>query len=130
MTQLSRSAATLVAEAKSRIQNLTPSEVAAELAAGTAVLVDLREPAELAREGRIAGAVHVPRGLLEFAADPASPGHHPGLDPARRAILHCAGGGRSALGAATLLSMGYRSVAHLDGGFAAWKANALPVITG
>ena len=130
MRSLNKTATALVGEAKAAIENLTPAQVAAEIRRPGVVVIDLRERDEVVRDGMIAGAVHVPRGLLEFAADPASPGHHPGLDPARRAILHCAGGGRSALGAATLLSMGYRSVAHLDGGFAAWKANALPVITG
>jgi hypothetical protein len=65
----------LVAEAKGRIQNLSPDEVARELENGEVVLVDLREPAELAEQGVIPGAIHAPRGMLEFYADPASAYH-------------------------------------------------------
>jgi rhodanese-related sulfurtransferase len=92
-----------------------------------AVLVDLREGEELRSEGSIPGALHVPRGVLEFAADPASPAHRAGLDPSRRVILHCASGGRSALAVLTLWQLGYENVAHLDGGFAAWRSAGRPV---
>ena len=68
------------------------------------------------------GAVHVPRGMLEFHADPASPYHLDALDPERRTILYCASGGRSALAAETLQRMGYCNVAHVDGGYKAWQA--------
>ena len=65
-------------------------------------------------------------GMLEFYADPTSPYHRPEFDPERRVILHCASGGRSALAAATLQQMGYRNVAHLDGGLRAWKEQGHP----
>lgn len=120
-----KSAADLVAEAKQRVENLTPDDVQRELAEG-AVVVDLRESEELAG-GRIPGAVHVPRGMLEFRADPSSPYHDAALDPSARVILHCAAGGRSALAAATLKEMGYDNVAHLDGGFGAWQSAGKPV---
>lgn len=120
-----KTAAQLVAEAKAQIDNLTPDQVQAELAQG-AVLVDLREPAECAA-GVIPGALLVPRGLLEFKADPASPAHQPGLDPNRRVILHCASGGRSALAVLALRQLGYANVAHLDGGFLGWAAAGKPV---
>ena len=120
-----KSASELVAEAKQRVENLTPDDVERELAAG-AVVVDLRESEELAG-GRIPGAVHVPRGMLEFRADPTSPYHDAALDPSARVILHCAAGGRSALAAATLKEMGYENVAHLDGGFGAWQGAGKPV---
>jgi rhodanese-related sulfurtransferase len=116
-----KTAAQLVAEAKSRTENLTPDQVAAEVAAGNVVLVDLREPAERTNDGTIPGAVHAPRGMLEFYADPTSPYHRPEFDPSGRVILHCASGGRSALAADTLRGMGYGNVAHLDGGIKAWK---------
>ena len=109
----------LVTEAKARIENLGIDEVDKERADGV-LLVDLREPAELADTGRIAGSVNVPRGMLEFRADPTSPYHQDGFDPADRVILHCATGGRSALAAAALQDMGYANVAHLDGGIKAW----------
>jgi rhodanese-related sulfurtransferase len=123
---MAKTAAEMVSEAKQRIENLTVDDVAAELESGDAVVVDLREPAELAATGRIPGSVHVPRGMLEFHADPSSPYHLAQLDPSKRVILHCAAGGRSALAAATLKDMGYERAAHLDGGFTAWKEAGRP----
>ena len=122
-----RTAAAMVGEAKQRIENLTVDQVAAELAEGDTVLVDVREPDERVQHGVIPGAVHVPRGMLEFYADPSSPYHRPELDPARRTILYCASGGRSALAAETLRGLGYADVAHLDGGFRAWSEAGGPV---
>jgi rhodanese-related sulfurtransferase len=121
-----KTAAQLVAEAKQRVENLTPEQVAAELEAGSVVLVDLREPEERAQSGAIPGALHAPRGMLEFYADPASPYHRAELDPARRTILYCASGGRSALAAEALMQLGYTRVAHLDGGLKAWIASGRP----
>jgi rhodanese-related sulfurtransferase len=118
--------ADLVAEAKSHIENLDVDSVDKEVADGV-LLVDLREPGELADAGRIAGSVHVPRGMLEFRADPTSTYHQEGFDPERRIILQCATGGRSALGVAALQDMGYTNVAHLDGGFKAWVEAGRPV---
>ena len=111
---------TMIAEAKGRIENLTPEEVAAEIEAG-ALLVDIREEDEREREGRIPQAVFASRGMLEFWADPTSPYHREEFDPERRVVLYCASGGRSALASDTLQRMGYRDVAHLDGGLKAWK---------
>jgi rhodanese-related sulfurtransferase len=74
------------------------------------------------REGAIPGAVHAPRGMLEFYADPTSPYHRPEFDPDGRVILYSASGGRSALAAATLQALGYTRVAYLDGGINAWVA--------
>ena len=85
-----RTAAQMVAEAKGRVANLTPLQVASELAGGRPLLVDLREPEERAQTGIIPGAVAAPRGMLEFYADPASPYHREGFDPDRRTILYCA----------------------------------------
>jgi rhodanese-related sulfurtransferase len=85
------------------------------------VLVDLREPNERAEHGVIPGAVHIPRGLLELAADPTLPSHRSELDPNNRIVLHCAVGGRSALAALALQGMGFPDIAHLDGGFEAWR---------
>jgi len=118
----------LVAEAKARIENLDVAGVDKEQADGV-LLVDLREPAELTEAGRISGSVHVPRGMLEFRADPTSTYHQDGFDPERRIILHCATGGRSALAAAALQDMGYKKVAHLDGGFKAWAEAGRPIET-
>jgi rhodanese-related sulfurtransferase len=124
---MAKTAAELVAEAKQRIENLNVDQVAAEREQGDALLIDLREPSERAQQGAIPGAVHAPRGMLEFWADPSSSYHRPEFVPNRRLILHCAGGGRSALAADTLQQMGYTNVAHLDGGFTAWRDAGQPV---
>lgn len=121
------SVAARVAAAKQRIENLSVDATAAERERGDALVVDIREREEREREGAIPGAIHVPRGLLEWMTDPASSYHRPELEPGRRIILHCAGGGRSALAADTLQQMGYTDVAHLEGGFTAWKAAGQPV---
>jgi rhodanese-related sulfurtransferase len=124
---MKQSAADLVAAAKAQIENLDVEAVARELESGDAVIVDLREPSELEADGRIPGSVNIPRGMLEFAADPSTPYHQPELDPSKRVILHCAKGSRSALATRTLQEMGYENVAHLDGGFGAWKDAGKPV---
>ena len=98
---MGKSASELVGAAKAKVQELSPEQVAAELERGDAVLVDLREGPELEASGRIPGSVHVPRGMLEFRADPTSTYHDQALEPGKRVILHCASGGRSALAAAT-----------------------------
>lgn len=121
-----KSAAEIVAEAKSRVENLTAEQAAAELEQGNAVLIDLRESIERQQNGAIPGAVHAPRGMLEFYADPTSPYYRSEFDPNRRIIFHCASGGRSALAADTLQQMGYTNVAHLDGGINAWKEEGRP----
>ena len=123
---MGKTAAELVAEAKSRVQNLTSEQVADELKGGDALLVDVREPGERVQNGVIPGAVAAPRGMLEFYADPTSSYHRPEFDPARRMILHCSAGSRSALGADVLMQMGYQNVGHLEGGFTAWKEQGLP----
>lgn len=124
---MGKSASELVTEAKTKVENLDVNAVEAELKSGNTVVIDLRESEELAATGRIPGSVHVPRGMLEFRADPTSPYHQDPIDPSKRIILHCASGGRSALAATTLQAMGYNNVAHLDGGFTAWKAAGKPV---
>lgn len=111
----------MVAAAKERIESI-PVEQARELLNRDDVLfVDIRDPRELAREGRIPGAFHAPRGMLEFWVDPASPYHKPALTDGRKLVLFCASSWRSALSAATLQDMGHPSVAELAGGFTAWR---------
>lgn len=124
---MAKTAAQMVAEAKSRIENLSVEQVAAEREQGGALLVDIRDADQRAADGAIPGAIHASRGMLEFYADPTSPYHRPEFDPNRRVILHCGSGGRSALAADTLQEMGYSNVAHLDGGFKAWKDAGQPV---
>lgn len=122
-----KSATDLVKEAKQQIENLTPEEVKEELSKGNVTLIDIRESEELKQNGKIAGSVHAPRGMLEFYADPSLPYHKPEFDKDKRIILHCASGGRSSLATSTLKQMGYNNVAHMDGGFKAWKDSGMPV---
>ena len=124
---MAKTAAQMIAEAKQRVENLSVDQVAAELEQGDVLLVDVREPEERAEHGAIPGAVHAPRGMLEFYADPSNPYHRPEFDPGRRVILHCAAGGRSALAADALQQLGYANVAHLDGGLTAWNEAVKPV---
>lgn len=111
--------AELVARATSHIENLDPAQTARELADG-ALVIDIREADERQAGGAIPGTINVPRGLLEFKADPAHPAHIADFDPQRRTILYCASGGRSALATLALQQLGYANVAHLDGGISAW----------
>jgi rhodanese-related sulfurtransferase len=115
-----------VAMARALAEELDPREVAAELEAGRAVLVDVREPAETA-VGTVPGAALVPRGVLELSADVGGPRHDPRLRPDRRVILCSARGVRSALAVLALYDVGYADVAHLRGGLAAWCAAGLPL---
>jgi len=115
-----------VAAAKAQIRNLTPQQAREEVDRG-ALLVDLRESEELAESGRIAGALHAPRGMLEWYADPESRFHLPELRRDRPIVLTCAGGGRSALAALTLREMGFEDVSHLESGFNGWKDAGMPV---
>lgn len=116
------SAQTLVARAQDRVTTLSAADVAARRADDGVLLVDVRDVRERKRDGYIAGALHVPRGMLEFWIDPDSPYHKPALVEADALILYCNKGWRSALAAATLLDMGLTDVAHMDGGFDEWAA--------
>ena len=122
-----KSATEMVADAKGRIENLTAEQVASELNEEDVVLIDIREDDERSQAGIIPNSVAAPRGMLEFWADPTSAYHREEFDPARRTILYCASGGRSALAADTLQKMGYGNVAHLDGGIKAWKEGEHPI---
>lgn len=122
-----KSATDMVKEAKQQIENLTPEQVKEELSNDNVILIDLRESEELEQNGVIAESVHAPRGMLEFYADSSYPAHKPEFDKNKRIILHCASGGRSALAVTTLKQMGYENIAHMDGGFKAWKESGLAV---
>lgn len=117
----------LVAEAKAQITTLSVAEAQARQAAGDALLVDIRDPRELAREGHIPGAFHAPRGMLEFWIDPSSPYHKPKLSSGKTLILFCASAWRSALSVKTLQDMGVENIAEIDGGFGAWRDAEAPV---
>jgi rhodanese-related sulfurtransferase len=91
------------------------------------VFVDLRDVREVKREGKVAGALHVPRGMLEFWIDPASPYHKPVFAEDNRFVFYCASGWRSALATKVAQDMGLAPVCHMEGGFGAWKAAGLPL---
>lgn len=118
----------LFGEAKSKIENLSPEQVAEEIKHPDVRLVDLREPDELKEHGKIEGSIHAVRGLLEFYADPGHSYYLEAFDPQKRIILHCAAGVRSAFAVQTLKTMGYTNIAHLDGGLKAWKEKGLPTV--
>lgn len=115
-----KAAKDLIAEASSQVKLVSALEAQALHAAGTVQFVDVREPAEWDK-GHIPGAIHIPRGLLEWAADPSSPTHRPELMTGKPLVIQCASGGRSALAAKTLKDMGYADVTNLVGGFTAWR---------
>jgi len=121
-----QSANGLVAAAKAQVREVQPDDVEGLLAQG-AVLIDIRELAELESEGVIPGAVHAPRGGLEWSVDPASPTFIKALDPTKPVVLYCRSGGRSALAAQQVEKMGYGDVASLQGGIRRWKTEGRPV---
>ena len=122
-----RKAWDMVDQAKSEIENLSVEQVKAELDAGTAVIVDIRDFRELYLKGKVPGAFHCDRGMLEFWVDPQSEYYRDTFTPDRRYILYCAAGGRSALTAKTMKDMGYPNVAHMEEGFGGWEQAAMPV---
>ncbi len=117
----------LLAEAEAEIETV-PVEQALRLHGdGGVVFVDLRDPREIQREGRIPGAFHCPRGMLEFWIDPESPYAKPVFAEPKRFLFYCASGWRSALAARTAQDMGLPQVAHVGGGYTAWKQAGGPV---
>ena len=110
----------LVARAEARVKSLTPEQVNELRQQEGVLLVDLRDIRELKREGKIPGAFHVPRGMLEFWIDPDSPYYKPQFEAADQVILYCNKGWRSALAAESLLEMGCDGVSHMGGGLESW----------
>jgi len=110
----------LLDEANAEIETLNAEEAIDAAKSGDVVIVDIRDPREIERDGRIPGALSCTRGMLEFWIDPASP-------YAKTIFVHGAGGLRSALAAKTAQDMGLKPVAHIGGGFAAWRDAGGPV---
>jgi rhodanese-related sulfurtransferase len=102
-----------------RIAAAQAQELIAKGGEAGVLVVDVREASEVQQSGKVGGAVHVPRGLLEFVADPQSPSHDPRFETGKPVIVYCAGGGRAALAGQALKEMGYGEVYNL-GGFADW----------
>jgi rhodanese-related sulfurtransferase len=125
----SRSIAQLLAEARARLDRLSPLR-ASRAAREGAVLVDIRPAAQRAAEGEIPGALIVERNVLEWRFDPASDARLPQASYDLRVIVVCSEGYTSSLAAAALLDLGVRQATDLDGGFQAWQAAGLPTVSG
>jgi rhodanese-related sulfurtransferase len=111
----------LMDAANAEIETLSAAEVIEVAQSDEVIIVDIRDPREIEREGRIPGAFSCTRGMLEFWIDPESPYAKPIFQQDKKFIFHCAGGLRSALAAKTAQDMGLKPVAHMGGGFAAWR---------
>ncbi len=111
----------LMQTATAAIPSLTPAEAQTLMANPTTLVLDVRDPSELAATGKIPGAINISRGMLEFRADPTSPSHNPALAAAKTLILYCASGGRAILAAKTLQDMGYTNI-HTLGALKDWIA--------
>jgi len=118
----------LVAEANANIKTLTVPDAQTLFERDDVVMVDLRDPRELEREGKMPGAFHCPRGMLEFWIDPESPYHKTIFAEDKQFVFFCGGGWRSALAAQVAQEMGLKPVVHIEGGFAAWKKAGAPVL--
>src|SRR5271169_5622966 len=119
--KLKKTVKELCAEAEKEIQTITPQEAVKLKDDPGVVLVDIRDIRELQRDGRVPGALHAPRGMLEFWVDPESPYYKEIFASGKKFMFFCAGGMRSALAAQQLQRMGFEPVCHLAGGFKAWK---------
>jgi rhodanese-related sulfurtransferase len=111
----------LIDDAEREIETLSIEDALALHGRDDVAFIDVRDIRELDREGRVPGAFHCPRGMLEFWIDPASPYHKPEFAQDKRFVFFCAGGWRSALAAQTAHRMGLGPVAHIAGGFGAWR---------
>lgn len=109
----------MLADAEAVVPRITPDEAKGLVGRPDVVFLDVREPPEVAASGKVPGALAIPRGLVEFRADPASPMHDAQFDTAKTVVAYCASGGRSALVLKTLHDMGYTNVRNL-GGFKGW----------
>ncbi len=117
----------LCAEAEAQIETLEVAEAIALHGDPGVQIVDIRDIRELWREGAVPAAFHAPRGMLEFWVDPESPYHKEIFTSGKKFVFFCGGGMRSALGALAVHNMGLKPVAHIAGGFAAWREAGGPV---
>ena len=116
----------MIDAAQAVVPRITPQRTQDLIAAGQAVVIDVRDAPEVEKTGKIAGALHHSRGMLEFRADPDSPYHDKTLRRDRPVILYCASGGRAALSGKTLKDLGYTEVYNL-GGFKDWVDHGGPI---
>lgn len=125
--KITTSSQALVAAAKREIQELSAAEAIALAGRKDVQLVDIRDPRELARDGKVPNAFHCTRGMLEFWIDPESAYFKPQFGEDKMYVFFCAGGLRSALATKVAQDMGLKPVAHIAGGFKAWKEAGGPV---
>ena len=125
--RITRGLAELLAEANARIATIPVDEARTLVDSDEHVLIDVREPGELRRAGRIPGAISCPRGLLEFWIDSDDPDKKAVFNQDKTYVFYCASAKRSALAARTAQEMGLDPVAHIDGGFSAWVEAGGPV---
>ena len=125
--KITRGIKDMLQSAEAEIETLPAADAVALQGRDDTVLVDLRDPREREREGVIPGAFSCTRGMLEFWIDPQSPYAKPIFQEDKKFIFHCAGGLRSALAAKTAKDMGLKPVAHMGGGFAAWRDAGGPI---
>ena len=116
---MTTSVKSMMEAANAAVKRITPAEAGELIAKGNALVVDVRDALEVEKSGKVAGAVHVSRGMLEFRADPESPSHDKRFDRAKTLIVYCASGGRSALSGKVLKDMGFTTVYNL-GAFKDW----------
>jgi rhodanese-related sulfurtransferase len=117
----------MVEAAKRDIETIPTEEAIKMIGRDDVVFVDIRDPRELEREGKVPGAFHAPRGMLEFWIDQDSPYHKPVFNQDKKYVFFCAGALRSALAAKMAKDMGLSPVAEIAGGFGAWKKAGGPV---
>ena len=117
----------LIEEAEKNIETMSIDEVARLLHDETVTIVDIRDIRELQREGKLPGAIHAPRGMLEFWVDPDSPYHRELFSEEKKFVFYCASAWRSALATQTVQQMGMNNVCHMSGGFTAWKEAEQPI---
>jgi rhodanese-related sulfurtransferase len=120
----------LIDAAEREIDTLSVEDAITLHGRGDVTFIDVRDIRELERDGRMPGAFHCPRGMLEFWIDQQSPYHKPIFAEDKRFVFFCAGGWRSALAAQTAHRMGLDPVAHIKGGFGAWRKSGGPVEVG
>jgi rhodanese-related sulfurtransferase len=124
---ITRGIKALLDEANAAIETLSAAEAIAIAQSDDVVIVDIRDPREIERDGRVPGSFSCTRGMLEFWIDPESPYAKPIFQQDKKFVMYCAGGLRSALAAKTAQDMGLKPVAHIAGGFAAWREAGGPV---
>jgi len=119
---------TLLDEANALVNTVSATVLAEQIGDEDLIVIDLRDIRELQREGHLPGAVHTPRGMLEFWIDPQSPYAKPIFQEDKRFVFYCRTGWRSALATAVAMRLGLQRTSHLDGGFSAWKDSGFEIV--